>query len=127
MFTRSFIVEVRRKALRRGVWFKALDRVERGIISLVIRVVDRVESAVLGVVLVKIVRKLRDALKSGFVERMEKFGLMQARRLAKHAMEWGYQAARSWASDLRFAKFLTLIDMNESPGFASTHVSIAKG
>ena len=45
MYTSSFLTEVRRKALRRGVWYGALDRVERGILSLAAQVVDRVESA----------------------------------------------------------------------------------
>jgi hypothetical protein len=31
MFTGSFLVEMRRRALRRGVWFRALDHLERGI------------------------------------------------------------------------------------------------
>jgi len=117
MFTRSFLVEVRRKALRRGVWFKALDRVERGILSLAARVVDRVESAVLGVELVKILRKLRDALKSGFVRRMEEYGLGRARMVARQAVEWGYAAARGWASDLGFVRYLTIIDVNKPAGW----------
>ena len=117
MFTRSFLVEVRRKALRRGVWFRALDRVERGILSLAARVVDRVESAVLGVELVKILRKLRDALKSGFVRRMEEYGLRRARMVARRAVEWGYAAARVWASDLGFVRYLTLIDVNKPSGW----------
>jgi len=71
LYTREFLVEIRRKALRRDVWFKALDRVERGILSLTARVVDRVKSVALGVELVKMIKKLRDALRSGFVRRME--------------------------------------------------------
>ena len=117
MFASSFLVEMRRKALRRGVWYRALDRVERGILSLTARVVDRVESAVLGVILVKILRKLRDALKSGFVRRMEEFGLRRAKELTRQAVEWGYGAARGWAYDLCFVRFLTLIDVNKPTGF----------
>jgi hypothetical protein len=117
MFTRSFLVEVRRKALRRGVWFRALDRVERGILSLTARIVDKVESAVLGVELVKILVKLRDALKSGFIRRMEEFGLRRAREVAAQAVEWGYVAARGWASDLGFVRYLTVIDVNKPTGF----------
>jgi predicted DNA-binding protein (UPF0278 family) len=111
------LVEIRQKALRRGVWFKALDRIERGILSLTARIVYRVESVVLGIELAKIVRKLRDALKSGFVKRMEEFGLSFARRLAKQAVAWGYGGARSWASDLGFIRYLTSINLNWPTGF----------
>ena len=117
MFTSSFLVEVRRKALRRGVWFKALDRVERGILCLTAHIVDRVESAVLGIELVKIMGKLRDALKSGFVRRMEGFGLGRARRLAEQAVEWGYESAAVWGSDLGFVRYLTVLDVNWPTGF----------
>ena len=108
---------MRRKALRRGVWYRALDRVERGILSLAARVVDRVESAVLGVVLVRIMSKLREALKGGFVRRMEEYGLRRARELAAQAVEWGHRAAKSWASNLGFAMYLTLIDVNKPTGY----------
>ena len=117
MFTRGFLYKMRQKAFHRRVWYKALDRVERGILSLTVRIVDRVDSAVLGVVLVKIVRKLRDALKSEFARRMEEFGLRKARTIATQAMEWGYLAARSWTSNLGFVRYLTMIDMNKPTGF----------
>lgn len=117
MFTSGFLVEMRCKALRRGVWYRALDRVERGILILTARVVDRVESAVLGVELVKILRKLRDALKSGFVRRMEEYGFGRALKMASKAVEWGYGAARVWSSDLGFVRYLTLIDVNKPTGF----------
>jgi len=117
MFTSSFLLEMRRKAIRRGVWFRVLDRVERGILSLTARVVDRVESAVLGVELVKILSKLRDALKSGFVRRMEEYGFGRAREVAMQALAWGYGAARAWSSDLGFVRYVTLLDVNAPSGF----------
>ena len=112
VFTASFLVEVKRKALRRGMWFNTLDHIERGILSLTARLVDRVESAILGVELVKIVSKLREALKSGFVRRMEDYGFAKAREVAKQAVEWSYLTARAWASDLGFVRYLTIIDLN---------------
>jgi hypothetical protein len=117
LYTREFLVEIRRKALRRGVWFKALDRVERGILSLTAKVVDRVESVVLGVELVKILAKLRDALKSGFVRRMEEYGLGRALKMARIAVDWGYAIAVDWSSDIGFVRYLTVMDLNSPTGF----------
>jgi len=111
MFTREFLLSYKRKALRRGVWFCALDRVERGILSLTARVVERVESVVLGLTLVKIIKKLRDALKSGFVKRWE-FGMKRAWSIAVQAVAWGYVGARSWASDDDFIRYLALSDFD---------------
>lgn len=117
MLTKQFLVGVRRKALRRGVWFSALDRVERGILTLTSRLVDEVRSAMLCVELVKILAKIRDALRGGFVRRMEEYGLGEARRLAALAVGWGYGSAGAWASSFGFVRYLTLIDVNRPTGF----------
>lgn len=117
MFTSSFLVKMRRKALRRRVWYRALDRVERGILSLTAHVIDRVKSVVLGVELVKILKKLRDALKSGFVRRMEEFGLRRARALTAQAVAWGSTAAKVWDSDYGFVRYVTLLDVNAPSGW----------
>jgi hypothetical protein len=104
MFSRDFLLGLRRRAIRRRAWF-SLDSLDRGIFNLVTRVVDRVESSVLGAVLVKIVRKLRDAMKSEFVKLMESSGLRMAWESAKRAVEWGYDAAGEWAHDVGFARY----------------------
>lgn len=117
MFTGSFLAEVKRKALRRGTWFKTLDRVERGILSLTANIVDRVESVILGVELVKIVSKLRRALKSEFVRKMEEYGFTKARVLAKQAAGWNNRVARKWASDLGFVRYVTFLYMNKPLGW----------
>lgn len=111
------MVEIRRRALRRGVWFKALDRVERGILSLTAKIVDRVESVVLGVELAKMVKKLRDALKSGFARHMEEYGFGQALKMARIAVDWGYAMAVDWSSDTGFVRYLTFLDLNWPTGF----------
>ena len=107
MFTNEFILSMKRKALRRGVWFKALDQLERGIFSLTVQVVEGVESVKLGVIIVKIMRKLCDAWNSEFVKRIE-LGTLLAKRLAAQAVAWGYADAESWASENDFIIFLTI-------------------
>ena len=119
MFTGQFLSSVRSRALRRGVWFKALDTLERGILTLASRVVDRVESAVLGVEIVKILRKLTDAMKSRFVRRMEEYGFGRALKMAGQAVEWGYAMAVDWSSDLGFVRYLTVLDLNWPTGFGA--------
>ena len=107
MFTSEFILSMKRKALRRGVWYNALDHVERSILSLTARVVERVESVKLGIILVKIVRKLCDAFNGEFIKRIE-LGMMLAKRIAAQAVAWGYHEAETWASDNNFIRFLIL-------------------
>jgi len=108
---------MRGKALRRGVWFKSLDRVERGIFSLTAQVVERVESVILGVELVKMLKKLRDALKSEFVRHMEKFGFGRVRELSRLAVKWGNLVAKGWAHDMSLVRYLSMMDLNQPTGF----------
>ena len=117
MFTRQFLSDVRRKALRRGVWLKALDGVERGILTLASRLVDRVESEVLGVVLVTIIGKLKDAMRSRFARCRDEFGFRRARVVAGQALSFGYEMAAGWASDLDFIRYVTFIRVNAVLGW----------
>ena len=117
MFTSSFLTEVRRKALRRRVLYGALDQVERGILSLAAQVVERVESLVLGVELVKIASKLNEAMKNQFQKRLESYGLGRALNVVKQALAWGCAAARKWLSSPGLARFLTFLSLNAPPGW----------
>jgi len=120
MFTGSFLVEIRRKAIRRGVWFRALDRLERDIFNLTTQIVDKVESEVLGVELVKILRKLNDAMRSRFARCMEVFGFRRARDVAGQAVALGCVWAGGWADDLGFVRYLTFVEVNSPIGWSMT-------
>ncbi len=116
MFTRNFLKAVRRRAIRRGVWYSALDYTDRGILNLTSRVVDKVRGALLGDVIVKILAKLKKALKSRFVRHMESFGLEEARKIAEQAVCFGYERAKDWVYDFNFIRYLTMLNMNTPSG-----------
>ena len=117
MFTRDFLISVKRKALRKGVWYSSLDGIERGILSLAARVVERVDSVVLGVELVKIIAKLRDDFKSEFVKRMETFGFRRIVEIVGMARFWGNDVAGLWGRDVGFVRYLTAMSLNGQGGF----------
>ena len=117
MFTGQYLTSVKRKALRKGVWYSSLDRVERGIINLTAHIVDRVDSEILGVEIVKILVKLVKAMKSGFVRHMEMFGLGRVFELSRLAVEWGNSVAKGWAYDTGFVGYVSMMDLNQPTGF----------
>jgi len=100
------------KAIRKNIWFKSLDRVERGILTLTIRLNKKIRSYVLGVELVKILTKIKDALESGFVKQVNEYGLNRVSRISSFAMTWGNISASKWVNDLNFARYLTLLKTN---------------
>jgi len=119
MFTRGFLAEVRRTALRRRVWYSALDGLERGILTLAGRVVDEVRNTALNVELVKIIAKLRDAAKSGFVRHVETFGVRRLREVRDQGVSLGSVFACVWAKDIEFVRYLAFLDYNQPRGWGS--------
>ncbi len=115
--TRSKLVNLRAKAIRRGIWFKVLSRTERACIELTIKVVDKVRSHLLAKVLASIIRKLSGAMKSRIVHAMEEIGCSVARKLSLIAHKWGNISATQWMMNPGFIKYLTIIHMNRPPIF----------
>ena len=58
------LAEARKIALRRRVWFKLLNRVERGIIDLTVKYVNTIKSIKLAKALTAIIDKLHSAIES---------------------------------------------------------------
>ena len=103
--TREVILHLKTRALRRRVWFRVLDRVERGLLDLTTRWVDRVRSSVLARVLLRILAKLVRALEAGMVRVLEK-GRVLARGLSELAVGWGYGEAWEWRFEPGFHRAL---------------------
>ena len=62
MFGKKDLVQLKLRAMRRGVWFRALSRIDRVLLELTVRVVPRVRSFKLAKMLSTIVERLEDAL-----------------------------------------------------------------
>ena len=119
MFTKEFLSGVRRMALRRRVFFKALDGVERGILSISAKIIDSVKSGVLMIQLVKIISKLRDACKSDFVRHLERYGMERVRVVQSQAAGFGYRGADKLIGDFGFVRYLVFLDFNQPLGWRS--------
>ena len=104
----GILVEVKKLALRRGVWFKSLGRVERGVIDLTVKCVDVIKSGKLAKVVTAIIDKLRSAMESTVERTVRAVGLPLARKISSIAVSWGNYLAVRWADDLRFARYLAL-------------------
>ena len=106
------LVEARRRALRRRVWFRVLGGEERSIVVLTIRCVDRIRSAMLAKIVTAILIKLKVALESRVKRLMRTRGHLMAQRVSKIAQEWRNRSASKWAWDPGFMQYLTIMQMN---------------
>lgn len=111
-FGSVFFLKLRRDALRKRVWFKVLNSTERALLYLVPRCMEKPKNATLIDVLAKIVVKIKDALKSPFVDLTNRVGKPLALRLGRMAQEWGHKTAGEWASDEEFARYLAMRHLN---------------
>jgi len=110
--SREEITKVKTRALRKGVWYKVLNRIERACIDLVIKVVERVRSFSLKRALSSILSKLEVALESPVQRLMREIGADLVFELSKIALGWGNKSAVHWAKDVGFMRYLTVTHMN---------------
>ena len=109
-------MRIKTRALRRRVWFKVTSKLERGIVDLTVRCVERIRSPVLAGILSEIVRRILRTLENGFVKMVEKIGAEIADRVCGFALAWGNRTASSWKHDPSFARFLGVNAVNAQVG-----------
>jgi len=99
--TKRVLLDLRTRSLRKRVWYRALDRIERGLVDLTIRWVDNVRNCTMARVLLRILGKLVQALEHGMV-RVLTVGRELALRASELAVRWGNTQAYTWRSDKVF-------------------------
>src|SRR4030067_2352129 len=112
LLTRGEMLKVKTKALRRGVWFRALAKTERACMDLAIIVVERFRSRLLLKVLFSLMKKLEESMESQVQRLMREVGCGMAKKLSAIALEWGHESAHSWVRDPGFIQYLVITEMN---------------
>lgn len=107
------LMKLKLKAMRAGVWFRSLPRIDRALIDLTIKVASNVRSVVLAKSILSVTRKLEGLFESKFVRAIREIGFPLACKISFFAQKWGNTAAKSWGSDVRFARFLVAMNLNE--------------
>ena len=104
--TREGLTRTKKKALRQRCWFKVLNRMERSILDLTIRCVERVRSPLLKRSLMPILSKLFYAMEKGYTYVVEKIGRPLAAKVSTIAESWGNKSARAWKNDQALTRYL---------------------
>jgi hypothetical protein len=111
------LVKLKLKAMRAGVWFRALPRIDRVLVDLTIKVASNVRSITLAKNILAVIRKLGGLLESSLSRALREVGFPLAQKLSLVAQKWGNTSAKSWASDLSFVNFLGVMHINEPKTF----------
>jgi hypothetical protein len=108
----SMLVEIRREAFRKRLWFKVLNRMDRAIVNLTIQCVTELKSKKLIEIVIELMDKLRASMKSKIDRLVETVGRPLAKKISEIAFSWGNTSAPEWTSDPRFPRYLAITDMN---------------
>jgi len=106
------LARIRLMAIRRGVWFNVLSKLERGLVDLSLKVTREIRSKILVRAICSIVKKLLEALESKVKMLMCQIGTPLAKKISQIAQNWGNKTAHAWANDLGFIQYLTIIKVN---------------
>ena len=106
------LIDVRRRAMRHGAWFRVLGKTEQAIINLTIRCVEIIRSSKLVEIVSGILDKLNENMKSQVKRLMEGVGRRLAQGISQIAQKWGNKTAKQWARDSGFARYLVITLMN---------------
>jgi hypothetical protein len=106
------LINLKKKAMRSGAWFKVLQRIDRVLFDLTIRVVDNIRSIQLAKSMLMLTRKLENALKNSFSIRLSDIGLPLAQKISFTAQRLGNLSASSWVFDSSFVIFLAVMHFN---------------
>ncbi len=105
------------KAMRAGLWFRSLPKIDRALIELTIKVKSTVRSVALANCLFAVMRKLEGLLVPRLSRAIREVGFPFAQKLSSIAHEWGNPSAKGWALDFSFMTFLAVIHINGPKGF----------
>jgi hypothetical protein len=103
---------LRLKAVRAGVWFRALPRIDRVLVDLTIRVARSVRSVALAESLLSVARKVEGLLEGKVSRAIREVGFPLACKLGLIAQSWGHKGAQAWGSDEGFARYLAVMKLN---------------
>ena len=112
------LTKLKLKAMRAGVWFKALPRIDRALVDLTIKVAGTVRSSTLAKNILTVIRKLESIMASKFLRAVKEIGFPIAHRLGLIAQKWGNNNAKNWESDKDFARYLAAMAFNEPKLFS---------
>lgn len=111
--TRNQLTKLKLKAIRAGVWFKALPRIDRVLVDLTIQVAVSIRSTQLAKSVIEVVGKLDSLLESKFERLAQTIGRSLAQKNSRIAQQWGNMSAKYWSTDGSFALYLAVMHANK--------------
>ena len=108
---KSFLLKIKRKAIRLKIWYR-LNNIERAIIDLTIKCVNKIKSIKLKNIILNILNKIKEAIENNFLNKIYEIGLKEIVKIIKIAYSWGNRNSLNWIKDKSFIFYLGIKKMN---------------
>jgi hypothetical protein len=105
------LMKLRLKAIRAGVWYRALPRIDRVLIDLTIKVAANIRSFTLAKNILAVMAKLEQLLKNRLSRAIRLIGRPLAKKISSVAQKLGNTSAKQWSSDFSFIRFLAVMNI----------------
>jgi hypothetical protein len=105
------LMKLKLKAIRAGVWYKALPRIDRVLIDLTIKVASNIRSSTLAKNIQAVMKKLEELMENRLSRAIRLIGLPLAQKISSVAQKWGNAAAKRWSFDSSFIRFLAVMNL----------------
>lgn len=116
MLTVNYIRQLRKKAMRKRVWFQHCSSLDRGIINLTLKTVNRVRHGLLSDILHEIIQGIKAHTQSSYLRHVAIYGKTKAVELVEQSRKLGI-GGQEWTREPEFPRFLAMIDYNNPPGW----------
>lgn len=113
VLNKTQLCKLKLRAIRAGVWFKALPRIDRVLVDLTIKVTECIRSANLAKSLIAVVGKLEGLLESRLLRLARTIGHSIAEQISAIGQRLGNSSAKDWATDGHFALYLAVMHTNK--------------
>lgn len=113
VITMNQLIKLKLEAIRAGVWFKALPKIDRVLVDLTINVAEKIRSTDLAKSIFAVVSKLDGLLESRFLLFVRTTGRSLAEKNSLIAQKWGNFSAISWSTDRSFALYLAVMQASK--------------
>jgi hypothetical protein len=101
------------RAVRAGVWFRTLPRIDRALLDLSIKVAKSICSVTLAKSISAITSKLENSLRDSLSRTLKDQAVQLAQKVSAIAQKWGNVTAIRWGSDESFIRFLIIMNFNK--------------
>ena len=108
---KSLLIRIKHKAIRLKAWYR-LNNIERTIIDLTIKCVDKIKSKELKNVILKILNKIKEIFENDFLNKIYENGLKEIVKIIKITYSWGNRNSLKWIKDKSFIFYLGIKKIN---------------